>query len=499
MLDCHIITCHLRKAASKLLPLAASACLAGNLIAQSQSPTDSAANAVQADIAEQQSASSAKQPSANLNTGELNSIREYEEQVHRLESQYDAYHAGLSEAKTGLALAYQQEGNHEEAISSLETALQINRVNYGLYHVNKIPLIEHLIVSYSATGNWPAVEDRYYTLMQLYSRNFDHNDLELLPGLAKLIKWHMFAFAEKVTEQPMANLLTAREFMLKAINIIRYNYGVDDLRQLEPFSGLVLIDFYLAVEQSEFRNDVRNPTFDSFQQQTNPSFVESGGIHLSMLTQGRRHIEAMIQITQNNPETPPRVALDILVMLADWNLIFKQKMAADEIYRQVWEQAMTLEDHDQHIDEIFIKPVRVPDFFIYNTTLSGASTSENNDDNTAQGSGGNTAQGSGGNTAGQGAIVFEFDISTSGRALDPELVESAPGASKDVINRARRQLKSSRFRPRYDNGIAVENQNVRIRYLFEPEPAPEPEPEPEPETENETEPKQSLAEASNGE
>ena len=493
MLDCHIITCHLRKAASKLLPLAASACLAGNLVAQSQSPSDSAANADQADIAKQQSASSAKQPFTNQNTGELNSIREYEEQVHRLESQYDAYHAGLSEAKTGLALAYQQEGNHEEAISSLETALQISRVNYGLYHVNKIPLIEHLIVSYTATGNWQAVEDRYYTLMQLYSRNYNHNDVELLPGLAKLIKWHMFAFSEKVTEQPMANLLTAREFMLKAINIIRFNYGVDDLRQLEPFSGLVLIDFYLAVEQSEFRNDARTPTFDSFQQQTNPSFVESGSIHLSMLTQGRRHIEAMIQVTQSNPETPPRVALDILVMLADWNLIFKQKMAADEIYRQVWEQAMTLEDHEQHIDEIFIEPVRVPDFFIYNATLSGASPSENNDNN--------TAQDSGGNTAGQGAIVFEFDISTSGRALDPELVESAPGASKDAINRARRQLKSSRFRPRYDNGIAVENQNVSIRYLFvpEPEPAPEPETETETETENETEPKQSLAEASNGE
>ncbi len=297
----------------------------------------------------------------------------------------------------------------------------------------------------------------------------------------------------------MANLLTAREFMLKATNIIRFNYGVDDLRQLEPFSGLVLIDFYLAVEQSEFRNEVRNPTFDSFQQQSNPSFIESGSIHLSMLTQGRRHIEAMIQITRNNPATPPRVALDILVMLADWNLVFKQKMAADEIYRQVWEQAMTLEDHEQHIDEIFIQPVRVPDFFIYNTTLSGASPPENNDDNTAQGSGGNTAQGSGrntaqgsgGNAAGQGAIVFEFDISTSGRALDPELVEADPRAGKDVINRARRQLKSSRFRPRYDNGVAVENHNARIRYLFKPEPAPEPE--------TETEPKQSLAEASNGE
>ena len=69
--------------------------------------------------------------------------------------------------------------------------------------------------------------------------------------------------------------------------------------------------------------------------------------------------------------------------------------------------------------------------------------------------------------------------------LDPELVTADPGASKEIIGRAKRQLRSSRFRPRYENGIAVENQKVRIRYLFEPEPEPDPEP--------------NLAEASNEE
>jgi len=474
-LECHIDKYHLRRLASKLLPLAASACLAGNLFAQAEPLTDSTGDDVQAGIAEQQSAAPVKQQSVNLEPGKPSSIREYEDQVHRLETQYDAYHAGLSEAMTGLALAQQQEGNHKEAIPSLEKAIQISRVNYGLHHVNKIPLIEHLIVSYSATGDWQAVEDSYYRLTQLYSRNYNHNDPELLPGLAKLIKWNLFAFGEKLTEQPITNLLTAREYILRTINIIRYNYGVDDLRQMEAFSALLLVDFYLAVEQSQFQTEIRNPTFNSFQEQTNPVYLESGSIHMSMLTQGRHHIEAMIQITQNNPATPPRTAVDTLVILADWNLMFKQKIAADEIYRQAWEQAMTLENHERHIEEIFHKPVRLPEFFIEDTVSSGASFSEKDGDDNVQDPGGNTAS--------QGAIVFEFDISTSGRAEDPVLVESEsdPGSSKADITRARRQLKSTRFRPRYEGGVAVVNQNVRIRYRIEPEP------------------EQDIAEASNGE
>ena len=77
--------------------------------------------------------------------------------------------------------------------------------------------------------------------------------------------------------------------------------------------------------------------------------------------------------------------------------------------------------------------------------------------------------------------MIEFDITTSGRATNSELVEEDPGASKNTIIKAKKQLKSSRFRPRYENGIAVKTQNARIRYRFEPDP------------------EQSLAEASNAE
>jgi len=469
-IGCHIITNHLRKAASTLLPLAISA---GSLFAQPLPSPDTAANTGQTDIADPQSAAAAKQSLAESDADGMNSIRSYQEQVNLLESQYDAYHADLSEAMVGLGLAQQQQGNHEDAISSLERALQINRVNHGLYHVNKIPLIEQLIVSYAATGNWQAVEDRYFTLMQLYARNFDNNDIELLPGLAKLIKWHLYAFGVKVTEQPISHLLLARELIVQTIDIIKFNYGADDLRQLDAFGALLLTDFYLAVEQSQYQQESPKAGINSFREEPGEAQSEFWGFNQSMFTRGKYHIEEMIHITQNNAATPPRTAVDTLLLLADWNLIFKQQMTADEIYKEVWEQAVKLENHERHIEEIFARPVSLPSINISGTSYSGTPFSKNGNASASQDATRNTTE--------LGAIVFEFDISTTGRAMDPEVVEMDPGASKNIINKGRRQLKTSRFRPRYENGIAVENQNARIRYHFEPDP------------------EQTMAEASNGE
>jgi tetratricopeptide (TPR) repeat protein len=467
-LDCHIITPQLKKAASTLLLLAAGASLAGHLLAQIQPISDNEDSTEQAEMADLPRAAVTEPAAEELDTDGLNNIRDYQAQVDQLESQYGAYHAGLSEVVHGLGLAYQQEGNHDEAILHLNRALQINRVNQGLYHVGKIPLIEQLIASYSATGDWEAVEDRYFTLMQLYSRNYDNTDIELLPGLAKLVKWHLYAYSARVAEQPVSHLLLARELIYQFIGIININYGADDLRQLNPFAALVLTEYYLAVEGAQFTEAPPRAGVNSFREESVTGYFEIPAPYQTVFSRGKLHLEEMIRITQTNAVTPPRTALDVLVMLADWNLLFKKSTTADEIYREVWEQAMTLENPEHHIEEIFGQLTNLPNF-----SISGISFSENDNDSASQDLALSTTE--------LGVIVIQFDITTSGRATDPELVEADPGASKNTVFKARKQLKSSRFRPRYENGIAVTTQNARIRYRFEPDP------------------EQSLAEASDGE
>jgi len=482
MIDCHTIGPQLRNTASVLLQLAAGISLGGHVLAQVMPISDSEIATAQAGISNPLTAPAADQARVQPDTGDSKTIRDYQEQIDQLESRFGAYHNDLSEVALGLGLAHQQEGNHEEAILSINRALHINRVNQGIYHVSKIPLLEQLIVSYSATADWQAVDDSYFTLMQLYARNYDNSDVELLPGLAKLIRWHLHAFSGQLTEQPIKHLLLVRELLFQSIGIIKLNYGANDLRQLEPFAALVLTDYYQAAAQLQNVEQTSKVSINRFREKSGKAFAEEWTPFQNMFTQGKHHIEEMIHITQTNAATTPRTAIDVLVMLADWHLIFKKKMAADKIYKQVWAQAMALDNHEQIIKELFVYPKSLPNINISGRSFSGVSDDSASEakQSVSQGND-NGSQDVTGSTAGQGVIVIEFDITTSGRPVDAEVVEADPRANKNIIVKAKQQLRASRFRPRYENGIAVEAQNTRIRYLFEPDP------------------EQSLAEASNGE
>lgn len=465
----------LNGAAAALLQLAAGVCLAGQLWAQSppvpaaeteQPPGAAAAPepgpetvAAQADTVVE-TADLVQAPMAGeADTEELITIADYQARIDDLESRYGAYHADLSEAALGLGVAQQLEGNHEEAVSSLQRAVQVNRVNYGLYHVGKIPMIERLIDSYVAMEDWEAADDTYYTLMELYARNYQNTDVVLLPALAKLVKWHLFAYGAGFDEVPLRHVVLAREMLYQAINIVKFNYGPVDLRQLEFLAAMVLTDYYMAVAQLQFQEEPTRGTINSFREPNASPYSDAWAPFQNMFTQGKNHIVEMIRITQANPSTPPRTVVDAIILLADWNLLFKKKVSADETYRRAWDLIVKLEDHEEHVEEIFGEPTSLPSLSITGTSFGEA---EKTSARPAVKS----------SRTGLGAIVIEFDITTSGRAIGAEVVEADPGATKGDIVKAKRQLRRSRFRPRYENGVAVENPNVQIRYLFEPEPEP---------------------------
>lgn len=448
-----------------MLPLLAGACLTGHVFAQ-----ESTDNSWQTDISKPRGAPVTNRAIGGQDAATRYDIREYQAQVYQLESMHDAYNADVSEAVAGLALAYQHAGDHEEAIKSLQRALHINRVNYGLYHVSKIPLIEHLIFSQASIKDWEAVEKGYSALMQLYSRNYEETNPNLLPGLAKMIRWQWFAFGANLNEQPMNNLLLAREFLLHTIGIIKFNYGEDDLRQLDPLAGLVITEYFLAATQHQSNDGLLNAEVKGFRQEYGDVYGEAWGPFQNMFALGVNHIEEMIRIAQTNPATPPRTVVDTRLMLADWNLLFKKKMSADEIYRQVWAQAVQLENHDSYINEVFVQLVKLPDITIGGASILSASGNDNGSDNDGDNGNESAEPEMKPKLADQSAIVFEFDLTTSGRAIEPRIVEADPGADKRLIGKARNRLITTRFRPRYDNGQAVKVHDANIRYLFAHDP-----------------------------
>ena len=84
----------------------------------------------------------------------MNSIREYSENVDSLEGFGGAWDSGLSEQLASIGDLEQQQGNHIGAIEAFDRAVHINRISNGLHALDQIPMVEEMVESYLALGDW---------------------------------------------------------------------------------------------------------------------------------------------------------------------------------------------------------------------------------------------------------------------------------------------------------------------------------------------------------
>lgn len=92
------------------------------------------------------------------------------------------------------ALASQESGDHQLALSLFEQAWQISRISHGLYHESQVDLIDLMVYSAIELGSWDVVDTNYDYLSHLYRRLYDIDDPRLETGLQKISSFHVNAF-----------------------------------------------------------------------------------------------------------------------------------------------------------------------------------------------------------------------------------------------------------------------------------------------------------------
>ena len=84
----------------------------------------------------------------------------YQFYITDLESRYGPYAPGLSEQLLGLGSVYQKQGLHEEAAAVFKRGVHVARINDGLYSSSQIPLLQGLIQSLVAMGEYEGADER---------------------------------------------------------------------------------------------------------------------------------------------------------------------------------------------------------------------------------------------------------------------------------------------------------------------------------------------------
>ncbi|WP_317933450.1 hypothetical protein [Halioxenophilus sp. WMMB6] len=373
-------------------------------------------------------------------TASLSTNDDVYDEISRIESEQGAYGAELSEHLMALATNYQEHGRHEDAVEAYKRAIHVQRINEGLYNLNQVPMIEHLIDSQIAMGDWEEATKRYAHLFWLHQRNFGADDPRMLPVLDKLSYWHLNAFS--LGQSAMANhLMSAYQMFSMSVDIIHDNYGENDLKMIKPLKGLAISNYYLATLKAQESRNSAAMTMRTNQEMEAERKARLDHYILNSYYNGKQAIVQMIDIYEAAPEANPADLAAARVQLGDWYMLFDRTNAAMDEYLQAYSQ---LQSNEKLVDigtTLFATPKALPDLPTLET--------EAHDNNRPH-----------------DYVVVKFDVTARGTTRNIDILEAGPNDS--VGNRAmvRRNLKIAKFRPRLENGEAVDTVGIVHRYII---------------------------------
>ncbi len=369
-------------------------------------------------------------------------------EISRIESESGAYSAKLSEHLLTLASHYQEKGKHQNAIEVYKRAIHVQRINEGLYNLNQVTMIERMIDSQIALGDWEEAADRHSHLFWLHQRNFGEDDPRMLPVLDKMSSWHLNAYAISPVNQHH-HLSNAYEMFQRSIGIVTKHHGETDTRLIKPLQGLAISNYYLARlnAQQQPRRASSTPTHEGAITFRNSAAAEAerrsriDHYMLNSYHSGKQAIQQMIEIFRADDDGDPANQIRAQVQLGDWYMLFDRPNSATDEYQAAY-QAMSQYEHlNDYKTQVFGQPRALPDL-----PNIQAETRDANDPHDY--------------------VVVQYDVTARGDARNIEFLESKPKNSVGNRVMVRRSLKVAKFRPRFDQGEPVDTQGIVHRYII---------------------------------
>ncbi|MEM8660663.1 MAG: hypothetical protein AAGF35_07255 [Pseudomonadota bacterium] len=153
---------------------------------------------------------------------------------------------------------------------------------------------------------------------------------------------------------------------------------------------------------------------------------------------GSSVIQTIYNVQRENHGASSEEAANALVSLGDWQMWYEKRDQATETYRFAMAELAQQDGDQQKVEDLLEKPVPLPDM----TGLSSLPTPVSTD---------------------RGDILLEFGINSRGRVVDLTRLDDNDEMDARAI-RLMRNLRATKFRPRFENGEPVETDNLVRAY-----------------------------------
>lgn len=397
-------------------------------------------------------------------------VAAYEGNIDAMLNVETPYSPELFEQLLGLSSAYQQLGQHEAALTTLEKAEFLGRIKNGLYAPDQFVVVNMMIESLMASGRMPQAMEKQQYLLYLQRQHYGTNSKELTPGLERLGDWSMQAFSNGVHGSNSIgfslgggnshNTLSPRGFAVASLDMARFRYydaieilvrGLDfGNPQLPGLEAKLLQNLYLSGHR---RGLLENPAFylDSRAYTTGSRIsVAEFSYNSVAYSEGRDALQRLQYYQLHYHNTDPAVLLHTTLSLADWHLLFNHHREARAVYQDAWMLVQQVPSLAPSAAALLNPPLPMPlpDFMPLPHSRGYFGIADTS------------------NEQFDGYLDVSFDLSRGGDVGRLRILARSDNATSTVERRLRRLLTSTPRRPRLQDGIPVASENIQLRYYF---------------------------------
>jgi hypothetical protein len=367
----------------------------------------------------------------------------YQFYITDLESRFGAYAEGLSEQLEGLGRAYQEQGLHKEAVKVFKRAVHLSRINNGLYSTDQIPLLQKLISSYVAAGEYDKADERQYYLYRVQRRAFRSDVAGMADAMLQQAEWERQAYYLAIGDTSFKRLLAMSELYYTSIGQIASIEGAQSAILVDPLKGLLQTQYLIAGYEGESASQ-----FSFSGGGNDQSTAEQNRfavLRMRNYRDGHEVINALRKVyTHNEPETSSLPATT-LIMQGDWSMKYQKRDTAMGLYGEAWEQLAALDDGAALLQQHFGNPLMLP-------ALVGIDAEEDLKSPPKL----------------RGYATVSFGVNTKGRVVNLDLLEKQPLVEGDdkTATRLLRSIRAKTFRPRFEAGQPVATENMVRQYAY---------------------------------
>ena len=153
----------------------------------------------------------------------------YQTQIEDLEFEFGPYHSSLIEPLVSMIALLSESEDYERVIQLQSRQLQVMRTELGFEHPDLMPLLQSIMTTQMALGNWEEVSDQLEHIRHLLTTVDGESTEILLWAIQDQIDWLFSRITIEDRREQVRNFFKIRDLYGELEDIVEDTYGEDSL------------------------------------------------------------------------------------------------------------------------------------------------------------------------------------------------------------------------------------------------------------------------------